>query len=81
MSRVSDILEMAKNRATENGLPYAGALTPVEAYDVLNETEKAVLVDVRTEAELALVGKVPDAVNIEWAFYPGMVLCTCIQYA
>jgi len=73
MSRVSDILEMAKNRATDNGLPYAGALTPVEAYDVLNETQKAVLVDVRTEAELALVGKVPDAVNIEWAFYPGMV--------
>jgi len=28
---------------------------------------------VRTQAELALVGRVPGALNIEWAFYPGMV--------
>jgi rhodanese-related sulfurtransferase len=28
---------------------------------------------VRTKAELDLVGRVPAALNVEWAFYPGMV--------
>ena len=31
------------------------------------------LVDVRTQAELELVGRIPNVLNIEWAFYPGMV--------
>ena len=31
------------------------------------------LVDVRTQAELELVGRIPNALNIEWATYPGMV--------
>ena len=31
------------------------------------------MIDVRTQAELGLVGHVPTALNIEWAFYPGMV--------
>lgn len=73
MEAIRDILERARKRAAENGLPYSGALTPTETYDVLQKTEHAVLVDVRTHAELALVGKVPDAISIEWAFYPGMV--------
>ncbi|MCZ2088436.1 MAG: rhodanese-like domain-containing protein, partial [Burkholderiales bacterium] len=33
----------------------------------------AVLVDVRSRAELELVGRIPDALHIEWAFYPGWV--------
>lgn len=73
MEAISEILKIAKKRAEEKGLPYSGALTPTEAYDVLQKTTHAVLVDVRTHAELALVGKVPDTVSIEWAFYPGMV--------
>jgi rhodanese-related sulfurtransferase len=73
METMSKILERAKNRAEESSLPYAGALTPQEAYEVLQKTPHAKLVDVRTQAELDLVGKVPDAAHIEWAFYPGMV--------
>ncbi len=73
MADVNEILEGAKNRAAEMSLPYAGALTPFEAYDVLSHLQNAVLIDVRTTAELALVGRVPDVMNIEWAFYPGMV--------
>ena len=76
MEVTSEVLYKAKNRVTENGFPYAGALTPVEVYDVLQNTRNAVLVDVRTHAELELVGKVPDAVSIEWAQYPGMVANT-----
>ncbi|MDP3677880.1 MAG: rhodanese-like domain-containing protein, partial [Methylotenera sp.] len=64
---------VAQQRALEKNLPYAGALTPQEAFEILQENPKAVLVDVRTQAELDLVGRVPAALNVEWAFYPGMV--------
>lgn len=67
------ILHTAHTRAEQLGLPYAGALTPQEAYDVLQATPDAVLVDVRSQAELDLVGRIPDALGIQWAFYPGMV--------
>lgn len=73
MEAISQLLARAQKRAEENGLPYSGALTPHEVYDVLQKTEHAILVDVRTHAELELVGKVPGVINIEWAFYPGMV--------
>lgn len=73
MEAISKILARAKQRAEDGRLPYSGALTPMEVYDVLQKTEHAVLVDVRSSAELELVGKVPDTVHIEWAFYPGMV--------
>ncbi len=73
METMSKILERAKKRAEELNLPYAGALTPQEACEVLQKTQHAKLIDVRTIAELDLVGKVPGATHIEWAFYPGMV--------
>jgi len=68
------LLLLAKQRATENHLPYAGALTPQEAFELLQLNPQAVLVDVRSRAELELVGRVPSAIHIEWAFYPGMVV-------
>jgi len=55
-------------------LPYAGALTPQEAFELSQINSQAVLVDVRSRAELELVGRVPSALHIEWAFYPGMVI-------
>lgn len=70
---MDNILAIAKKRAEEMSLPYTGVLTPMEAYDVLQNTKNAVLVDVRSNAELELVGKVSGAQSIEWAFYPGMV--------
>jgi len=73
METISIILERAKKRSEELNLPYAGALTPQEAYEVLQKTSHAKLVDVRSQAELDLVGSVPGATHIEWAFYPGMV--------
>lgn len=73
MEATGDILNRAKIRAKENDFPYAGALTPVEVYDVLQNTPHAVLIDVRTHAELEFVGRVPEAISIEWAQYPGMV--------
>lgn len=73
MSDIQTILQKAQQRAQEHHLPYAGALTPNEAYEILQEDANTKLIDVRTQAELDLVGRIPDALNIEWAFYPGMV--------
>lgn len=73
MSDIQEILALAEKRAIEKRLPYAGALTPQEAYEILQANAEAQLVDVRTKAELELVGRVPFALHVEWAFYPGMV--------
>lgn len=73
MSNQHEILQRAQKRGKENNLPYAGAMTPHEAFDILQENPQAVLIDVRTQAELDLVGRIPTALNIEWAYYPGMV--------
>jgi len=73
MSNPSEVLALAQNRAKEKNLPYAGALTPKEAFEILQANPSALLVDVRTKAELDLVGRIPGAINVEWAFYPGMV--------
>jgi len=59
---------------------YAGDLTVEDAYRLLADDNKAVLVDVRTQPEWALVG-VPDLNEIgktpvfqEWQVYPSMQL-------
>ena len=72
MTVLKDIFQIAAQRAAAKGLPYAGELTPQEAFAALQQGV-AVLVDVRSRAELELVGRVPNANHIEWAFYPGMV--------
>ena len=73
MDKLDEILQTAKARAAQHSLPYAGALTPYEAFDLLQADKNTLLVDVRSRAELDLVGRVPQATHIEWAFYPGMV--------
>jgi rhodanese-related sulfurtransferase len=70
------ILNTAAKRAKAKSLTYDGELTPNEAFDVLQQDAATVLVDVRSQAELDLVGRIPNASHIEWAFYPGMVANT-----
>lgn len=72
METLNKILLRAKQRAEQLQLPYAGALTPNEAHQVQQLAPQATLIDVRSRAELELVGRIPQAVHIEWAFYPGM---------
>lgn len=72
MGTLSDLLALAQQRAANLELPYQGALTPAEAWQVLQLAPGAKLVDVRSRAELEWVGRVPDAVEIEWASWPGM---------
>jgi rhodanese-related sulfurtransferase len=72
MESISAILEKAQQRAREMDLPYEGALTPVEAMELLQEAPGARLVDVRSKAEWDWVGRIPGAVELEWLHYPGM---------
>jgi rhodanese-related sulfurtransferase len=65
-----DPLYAAEERARTQGLPYRGTLTPPEAYAAWQQDSDAVLIDIRTEAELELVGRIPKAINIEWKLYP-----------
>jgi rhodanese-related sulfurtransferase len=46
-------------------------LLPAEAYELLQHAPGALIVDVRTRAELDYVGRVPASVEIEWQSYPG----------
>ena len=73
MNNLQHILELAHQRSEDNRYAYTGALRPKEAFEVLQANPKAVLIDVRTQAELELVGRIPGTLNIEWATYPGMV--------
>ena len=71
MGKLTEILNQAQSRARELDLPYAGALTPAEAFALLQSAPGAKLVDVRTRAEWDWVGRIPGAVEIEWMSYPG----------
>lgn len=63
------ILGRAAARAREAALPYRGAVTPEEAWALI-AAGKARLLDVRSAEELSLVGRVPEAEEIELKLYP-----------
>ncbi|PXX35251.1 rhodanese-like domain-containing protein [Undibacterium pigrum] len=68
-------LQTARQRGQEQALPYAGAVTPQEAYALLQNDSKVVLIDVRTNAERDWVGRVninPEQhLAVQWSLYPG----------
>ncbi|WP_322008912.1 rhodanese-like domain-containing protein [Paraburkholderia sp. J12] len=59
-------LEAAHEAAQTAGLPYAGSVTPQQAW-ALHRAGDAVLVDVRTAEERRFVGHVPDTLHVAWA--------------
>jgi rhodanese-related sulfurtransferase len=71
MGRLTQILQLAQQRAHDLNLAYEGALTPPEAHEIWQLAPGATLVDVRTRAELDWVGRIPGAIEIEWLTYPG----------
>ena len=73
MGKLTDILNLAHERGRALERPYQGELTPQEAYDLLHLAPGAKIVDVRTRAEWDWVGRVPNAIEIEWNQYPGGV--------
>ena len=59
------IFERAAARAEQQGLAYAGAVTPEEAHE-LHRTGTATIVDVRTRSEYEQVGHVENTELFEW---------------
>jgi len=72
MDNIEPIRAAARDRAAQTNLPYAGALLPREAWSLMQAGAK--LVDIRTQAELYWVGRVPGSVFVEWNGYPGAQL-------
>lgn len=75
MTATEKLLAAARQRQLEQGLPYAGAVTPQEAYALLQADPQVRLIDVRTQAERDWVGRVtlPDSQHhaVQWSLYPG----------
>ena len=69
MTDTEAIKAAARERAARLNLPYVGALLPREAHVLMRAGAR--LVDVRTQAELYWVGRVPGALPVEWNGYPG----------
>jgi rhodanese-related sulfurtransferase len=70
-----NILATARGRGQQQALPYAGAVTPAEAFGLLQADSQVLLVDVRTNAERDWVGRVSIAETqhkaVQWNLYPG----------
>jgi rhodanese-related sulfurtransferase len=75
MTETAEILATAQQRIQNTEHAYAGAVTPTEAYALLQTDPRVKLIDVRTSAERDWVGKVavPETQHaaIEWNRYPG----------
>jgi rhodanese-related sulfurtransferase len=72
MGQVSEILQIAAQRSRDQKLAFEGALTPREAWQILQHAPGTRIIDIRSRAELDWVGRIPEAVEIEWQTYPGM---------
>ncbi|MCA1322976.1 rhodanese-like domain-containing protein [Herbaspirillum sp. alder98] len=68
------ILDIAQQRGQSTQTPYRGAVTPAEAYSLLQGNPSIKLVDVRTKAERDWVGMVdvppPQHLFVQWNLYP-----------
>lgn len=57
-------------------MTYAGDVTPAQAWSALSDDPRAVIVDVRTHAELTFVGRPDlsalgrDVIHVEWSSWP-----------
>ncbi|MDQ7989232.1 MAG: rhodanese-like domain-containing protein [Candidatus Dactylopiibacterium sp.] len=60
------ILEAARERGVAQELPFAGGVTPQEAWALFQRGD-AVLVDVRSAEERKFVGHVPGSLHVAWA--------------
>jgi rhodanese-related sulfurtransferase len=60
-----EVFELAQVRRADLELDYAGAVTPPEAWQLMQQ-RAAKLIDVRTTPEFKFVGRVPGSANIEW---------------
>lgn len=60
------VIEAARAEASNANLPYAGSITPTNAWALFNAGD-ALLIDVRSNEERHFVGLVPGSLNVSWA--------------
>ena len=65
---IQAILDRAAARGAAKNLPYAGLVTPAEAW-ALHQQGAGRIVDVRTEPEWLYVGRIPETEHVEWRAY------------
>ncbi len=65
-SRLDEVLEAVQAQARNDGLNYAGGVTPPQAWAIF-QGGQAVLVDVRSTEEYKFVGHVEGSVHVPWA--------------
>lgn len=63
---LSPVLDAARSAALQAGTPYAGSVTPEQAW-ALAQAGEARLVDVRSAEERTFVGHVPGVAHVAWA--------------
>ena len=64
--KLDPIFRRARADALAQGLPYASAVSPPDAW-ALASRGRALLVDVRSHEERAFVGHVPGSLHLPWA--------------
>jgi rhodanese-related sulfurtransferase len=64
-SLILRIIANARSVGQELNLPYAGRVTPTEAWQLFN-SNAAQIVDVRTNEEHRFVGHVPETLHVAW---------------
>lgn len=76
MPTFDELLATARSRGIDQ--PYAGAVTPLEAWELLRQQPEAKLIDVRTNAERHWVGQVAlppgQHMAVEWTSWPSGVV-------
>lgn len=70
LSEVEEILALAAQRGRQSSLPYAGEVTPREAYRLFS-AHGAKIIDVRSIFENAYIGRIPGSTLIVWKHWPG----------
>jgi rhodanese-related sulfurtransferase len=69
VSEVEEILARAGQRGRASSLPYAGEVTPQEAYRLFS-AHVAKIIDVRSRFEYDYIGRVPATPSIPWRHWP-----------
>jgi len=63
---IPSVLEAVREQGRAAGLPYAGSVSPAQAWELFSHGQ-AQLVDVRSAEERKFVGHVPGSSHIAWA--------------
>ncbi|HUN91258.1 MAG TPA: rhodanese-like domain-containing protein [Burkholderiaceae bacterium] len=63
---LQSVLDHAREQAQAAGLPYAGSVPPLEAWELV-QAGAAKFVDVRSGEERKFVGHVPGTIHVAWA--------------